>query len=361
MRARMRGSAPFDNRSGLLHPPPVLPHRFSVAPMMERTDRHFRVLVRALTRCSLLYTEMVMGRAVLDGRGERAMAFAPVELPLALQVGDNDPDRLARCAELAEARGYTELNLNCGCPSARVQDGAFGARLMLDPERVATLVRAMTRATCLPVTVKHRIGVDEVDRYEDMLRFVDVVAEAGADAFIVHARKAWLRGLSPKENRTVPPLRPEEIFRLKRERPSLRIELNGGVESIDAVLAALCDGRVDGVMVGRGIYRDPMAFADLDARVFGEDTEPPSLVDVLEAVVEHARRWVAGGGRVHDVSRHVHGLFLGRAGGRKARRVLAEAGAAADLDTLRRAVDEVLTRSEAATTTRLGDEASLAR
>lgn len=317
--------------------------------MMERTDRHFRVLVRALTRRSLLYTEMVMGRAVLDGRGERDMGFDPVELPLALQVGDNDPERLARCAEVAEVRGFTELNLNCGCPSARVRDGAFGARLMLEPERVASLVRAMKGATSLPVTVKHRIGVDEVDQYEDMLRFVDVVAEAGADAFIVHARKAWLHGLSPKENRNVPPLRPEEIVRLKRERPSLRIELNGGVESTDAVLTALDGGAVDGVMVGRGIYRDPMAFADVDARVFGEDTEPPSLVEVLDAVVEHATRWVEHGGRVHDVSRHVHGLFLGRPGGRKARRVLAEAGAAASLETLRRAIDEVVSLSEART------------
>ena len=317
--------------------------------MMERTDRHFRVLVRALTRRSLLYTEMVMGRAVLDGRGERDMAFDPVELPLALQVGDNDPERLARCAEIAEARGFTELNLNCGCPSARVRDGAFGARLMLEPDRVATLVRAMKSATSLPVTVKHRIGVDEVDQYEDMLRFVDVVAEAGADAFIVHARKAWLHGLSPKENRNVPPLRPEEIFRLKRERPALRIELNGGIESTDAVLAPLREGLVDGVMVGRGIYRDPMAFADVDARVFGDDAAPASLVEVLDAVVEHAGRWVGQGGRVHDVSRHVHGLFLGRPGGRKARRVLAEAGAAADLDTLRRAIDEVLSLSEART------------
>ncbi len=317
--------------------------------MMERTDRHFRVLVRALTRHSLLYTEMVMGRALLDGRGERDMGFDPAELPLALQVGDSDPDRLARCAEIAEARGFTELNLNCGCPSARVRDGAFGARLMLEPERVATLVRAMKGATSLPVTVKHRIGVDEFDQYEHMLRFVDVVADAGADAFIVHARKAWLHGLSPKENRNVPPLRPEEIFRLKRERPSLRIELNGGIESTDAVLASLGDGGVDGVMVGRGIYRDPMAFADVDARVFGEDCAPASLLDVLDAVVEHARRWVARGGRVHDVSRHVHGLFLGRPGGRKARRVLAEAGAAADLDTLRRAIDKVLRLSEART------------
>ncbi len=324
-------------------------HRFSVAPMMERTDRHFRVLVRSLTRRSLLYTEMVMGRAALDGRGERDMAFDPIELPLALQVGDNDPSRLARCAEIAQARGFTELNLNCGCPSAAVRDGAFGVRLMLEPERVANLVATMKRATSLPVTVKHRIGVDAVDRYEDMLRFVDVVSAAGADGFIVHARKAWLQGLSPKENRNVPPLRPEDVFRLVRERPALRIELNGGIETTDAAMQALeRDDAVAGVMVGRGIYRNPMAFADVDRRVFGQDTPIASLPEVLGVVLEHAERWVKRGGRVHDVSRHVHGLFLGRRGGRRARRIIAEAGAGATLDTLRRAAAEVVV-SEART------------
>jgi len=324
----------------------VHPHRFSLAPMMERTDRHFRMLVRTVTRHSLLYTEMVMGRAILDGRAERALAFDPAELPLALQVGDNDAARLARVAAVAQARGFTELNLNCGCPSAAVRDGAFGARLMLEPERVAELVTAMKGATDLPVTVKHRIGVDDVDRYEDMLRFVDVVAAAGADAFIVHARKAWLHGLSPKENRNIPPLRPDDVFRLAHERPSLRIELNGGIETTDAVVEALHDGRgVQGVMVGRALYRDPMAFADVDQRVFGASTPQTSLDQVLAEMVDHARRWVASGGRVHEVSRHVHGLFHGRAGGRKARRILAEAGAAADLSTLQHAADAVLSAS----------------
>lgn len=318
--------------------------------MMERTDRHFRVLARAITRHGLLYTEMVMGRALLDGRAERDLAFDPVELPLALQVGDNDPDRLARCAEQAEARGFTEIDLNCGCPSAAVRDGAFGARLMLEPARVATLVRAMKRATALPVTVKHRIGVDDVDGYDDMLRFVDTVAAAGADGFIVHARKAWLHGLSPKENRTVPPLRPEDVFRLVRERPGLRIELNGGIERTDAVVSALQrEDAVAGVMVGRAIYREPLAFGDVDARVFGDDRRAPGLADVLDTVLEHARGWVARGGRVHDVSRHVHGLFLGRAGGRKARRILAQAGAGAGLDTLCRAIEQVRDVSAART------------
>ena len=310
--------------------------------MMERTDRHLRVLARAVTRHGLLYTEMVMGRALLDGRGERDLAFDPLELPLALQVGDNDPDRLARCAEQAEMRGFTELDLNCGCPSAAVRDGAFGARLMLEPERVASLVRAMKRATSLPVTVKHRICVDEADRYEDMLRFVDTVADAGAYGFIVHARKAWLHGLSPKENRTVPPLRPHDVFRLVHERPQLRIELNGGIEATDAVVQALeREHPVAGVMVGRGIYREPLAFADVDARVFGDPRPEPTLATVLDTVLAHTRAWVDRGGRVHDVSRHLHGLFLGRAGGRKARRVLAEAGAGATLDTLRRAIELV--------------------
>lgn len=308
--------------------------------MMERTDRHFRRLVRFVTRRSLLYTEMVMGRAVLDGRGELDMSFDPCEPPIVLQVGDNDPDRLARCAAIAQSRGFDEVNLNCGCPSAAVRDGAFGARLMLDPERVATCVAAMKGATSIPVTVKHRIGVDDVESYEDMLRFVDVVSASGADAFIVHARKAWLHGLSPKENRTIPPLRPEEIHRLAGERASLRVELNGGVESTDQVLAALeHEMPVDGVMVGRAIYRDPMAFVDVDQRVFGETDPVVSLQEVLEATYDYAARWIEGGGRLHHVTRHVHGLFLGRPGGRKARRLIAEAGAAIELPTLRAAID----------------------
>ncbi len=323
--------------------PSVLPHRFSVAPMMERTDRHFRVLVRQLSAHALLYTEMVMGRAVVDGRAEQDMSFEAIESPLVLQVGDNDPERLARCAALAEARGFVEVNLNCGCPSAAVRDGAFGARLMLDPARVASCVRAMKAATSIPVTVKHRIGVDDVDTYADMLRFVDTVAEAGADGFIVHARKAWLHGLSPKENRNVPPLRHLDVFRLANERPSLRVELNGGVVSTEAVLQALQTAApLDGVMVGRAIYRDPLAFAEIDARVFGDPRPPATLQGVLQAMLEHAARWQERGGRIHDVTRHVHGLFLGRPGGRAARRVLAEAGAAANLDTFRRAIDAVL-------------------
>ncbi len=307
--------------------------------MMERTDRHFRVLARTVSKHSLLYTEMVMGRAVLSGRAERDLAFDPSEHPLVLQVGDNDPSRLAQCARMAQERGFAEINLNCGCPSSRVRDGAFGARLMMEPERVAELVVAMKGATSLPVTVKHRIGVDDIDRYEDMLRFVDIVTAAGCDGFIVHARKAWLHGLSPKENRNVPPLRPLDVHRLKRERPGLRIELNGGVENSDAVLAALeHPDAVDGVMVGRAIYRDPMAFADVDARIFGHSGPAASVDEVLATMIEHAAGWVGTGGRVHDVSRHMHGLFLGRPGGRAARRVLAQAGSGADLSTLRRAV-----------------------
>lgn len=335
----MRPAPMFDNLWRLLHSPPVHAHRFSVAPMMERTDRHFRVLARAVSKRCLLYTEMVMGRAILSGRAERDLAFDPAELPLVLQVGDNDPVRLAQCARIAQERGFSELNLNCGCPSAAVRDGAFGARLMMEPQRVADAVAAMKGATSLPVTVKHRIGVDDLDRYEDMLRFVDIVTDAGADAFIVHARKAWLRGLSPKENRNVPPLRPQDVHRLKRERPSLRIELNGGVGSSDAVVAALEHADpVDGVMVGRAIYRDPMAFADVDARVYGEPGQPATVDDVLGTMLAYARAWVDSGGRVHEVTRHMHGLFLGRAGGRKARRVLAEAGARAELSTLQRAI-----------------------
>lgn len=315
-------------------------HRFSVAPMMERTDRHFRQIARAVSRHALLYTEMVTGRAVLEGRAERDLAFEPNELPLALQVGDNDPKRLAHCAALAQARGFTEIDLNVGCPSSAVRSGAFGARLMLDPPRVAECVAAMKGATSIPVTVKHRIGVDDVDRYEDMLSFVDTVSQAGADGFIVHARKAWLSGLSPKQNRNVPPLRWPEVQRLARERGQLRVEGNGGVASTQEVLDAL-DQDVQGVMVGRAIYRDPLAFLDVDARVFESREPPPTAKSVLDAVVEHAHQWVEGGGRLHEVTRHVHGLFLGRPGGRAARRTIAEAGSSIGLPTLHAAIAHV--------------------
>ena len=319
----------------------------SVAPMMERTDRHFRWFLRRITRRALLYTEMVTTGAILKGADpERFLAFDPEERPLALQLGGDDPAELAACARLAEELGYDEVNLNVGCPSERVQRGSFGVCLMAEPERVAAAVAAMREAVALPVTVKHRIGFDELDRYEDMLRFVDELAAAGCDRFTVHARKAWLRGLSPKENRDVPPLRYEEIYRLKAERPELAIEVNGGVRSLDEARAHLA--RVDGVMVGRAAYDDPFALAAADRELYGAAEEPATRRRVVAELVPYAEALVGRGEPVSRLTRHVLGLFAGRPGARAWRRHLSEeahrpgAGAEVLLEAAARVPDEVL-------------------
>jgi tRNA-dihydrouridine synthase A len=290
--------------------------------MMDRTDRHFRWFMRGVTRHALLYTEMVTTGAVLHGDRDRLLAYAREEHPLALQLGGDDPDDLSRCAEVATAWGYDEIDLNVGCPSDRVQRGRFGACLMLEPERVARCVEAMRAASPLPVTVKHRIGVDERDRYEDMQRFVDTVATAGADRFIVHARKAWLSGLSPKENRTVPPLLYEKVHRLKRDRPDVAIEINGGFDSLASVRGQL--DHVDGVMVGRAAYERPYAFAAADRELFAEEALVPSRREVVERMIDYAevqRRLDVHLGRI---TRHMLGLFAGEPGARAWRRVLSE-------------------------------------
>jgi len=323
----------------------------SVAPMMDRTDRHFRAFLRRITRRTLLYTEMIPIWAVVHGDGERALAFSPEERPLALQLGGDDPTLLAECARRAEDLGYDEVNLNVGCPSGRVQQGNFGVCLMGAPDRVAEAVEAMRRAVSIPVTVKHRIGFDELDRYEDMLRFVDRVAAAGCDRFTVHARKAWLRGLNPKQNRNVPPLRYDEVYRLKEERPGLEIEINGGIRTLAAVREHL-DRGVDGVMVGRAAYDDPYFLAGADREVFaatGETAAPaPTRRELVEAMVPYAERMVAGGDALHHLARHMLGLFAGRPGARAWRRHLTEAARGPDaapavlLEAAARVPDEVL-------------------
>lgn len=319
----------------------------SVAPMMDRTDRHFRWFLRRITRRSLLYTEMVTTGAILRGdEPERFLAFRPDERPLALQLGGDEPAELAACARLAGERGYDEVNLNVGCPSERVQSGNFGVCLMGEPERVARAVAAMREAVSIPVTVKHRIGFDHRDRYEDMLRFVDTVAAAGADRFTVHARKAWLRGLSPKENRDVPPLRYEEVYRLKAERPGLVVEINGGIGSLEEVREHL--GQVDAVMVGRAAYDDPFALAAADRELFGDADEPPTRRRVVAELLPYAEELVRRGEPVSRITRHVLGLFTGRPGARAWRRHLSEhahregAGAEVLADAAARVPDEVL-------------------
>jgi len=294
----------------------------SVAPMMDCTDRHFRGLMRQVSRHVLLYTEMVTQHAVIHGDREHLLGFSPDEHPLALQLGGDDPVMLAECARIAEGMGYDEVNLNVGCPSDRVASGNFGACLMARPQRVADCVAAMRAAVALPVTVKHRIGIDDQDSYEEMLAFVDTVAAAGCDRFSVHARKAVLGGLSPKENRTIPPLRYPEVHRIKHERPSLIIEINGGIRDLEAASEHL--QRVDAVMIGRAAYDDPYLFAAVDARFFADPTPVADRFEIALRYGEYVARWLALHPRLKlsGLARHVLGLFSGQPGAREFRRIL---------------------------------------
>ncbi len=294
----------------------------SVAPMMGWTDRAYRRMMRRITRRTLLYTEMVTTGALLHGDAERLLERGPETSPLALQLGGDDPGALARCAAMAEAAGYDEVNLNVGCPSERVQRGRFGACLMAEPNVVAGAVRAMRDATGLPVTVKHRIGIDDLDRYEHLRRFVDVVAAAGADRLTVHARKAWLQGLSPKQNREVPPLRHDEVHRLAAERPDLIVETNGGIRDVGAAAAHLA--YVDAVMIGRAAYEAPMTLATADRRLFGEASPVPSLRDVIDGMREVIDDELARGTRLATIVRPMIGLARGVPGARRWRRTLTE-------------------------------------
>ena len=319
--------------------------------MMDRTDRHYRYFMRRITRRTLLYTEMVTIGAVLQGDRERNLGFDLDEKPLALQLGGDDPTQLAECARIAEGMGYDEVNLNVGCPSDRVQKGRFGACLMAEPGRVADAVETMRAAVAIPVTVKHRIGVDDLDTYDHMRRFVEIVAEAGCDRFSIHARKAWLSGLSPKENREIPPLRYEDVYRLKRELPHLRIEINGGVTQLDQAAEHLC--HVDGVMIGRAAYDRPYLFAEADRRFFGQDAEPPSRRRVALEMLPYLERRHQEGVPVSRVTRHMLQLFAGQPGARAWRRHLSEnaprAGSGPEVvrEALLRVPKEVLDRVEA--------------
>lgn len=295
----------------------------SIAPMMQRTDRHFRYVMRRLTRHTFLYTEMLTTGAILHGDRERLLGFDDDEHPVALQLGGSDADELADAARIGQQFGYDEINLNVGCPSNRVQNARIGACLMDAPEVVARAVEAMRRAVDVEVTVKHRIGIDELDSYDHMRRFVDIVADAGCRRFIVHARKAWLDGLSPRQNRNVPPLRHPEIYRLKKERPDLVIETNGGVDSHDEIARHL--DHVDGVMIGRAAYDDPWLFAEVDRRYYGDDRALSSRREAVEALFDYVRHWTEERGiRLHRISRHLLQLFRAQPGARAWRRHLSE-------------------------------------
>lgn len=290
--------------------------------MMEWTDRHCRVFHRHLTKRALLYTEMVTAEAVIHGDRSRLLGFSPEERPLALQLGGSDPAKLAKAAVIGADHGYDEINLNVGCPSNKVQEGRFGACLMAEPELVASCIAAMRASQHLPVTVKCRIGIDDQDEEKDLQRFIDIVAGAGCTTFVVHARKAWLDGLSPKENREVPPLNYGRVYRLKAARPDLKIVLNGGIETLAAAKEHL--EHVDGVMVGRAAYQTPFMLADVDRVIFGDSVEPPTRGDILAALLPYVEKHLRNGGRLSNVTRHVLGLYHGRPRGRAFRRLLSE-------------------------------------
>ncbi|MDN3518440.1 tRNA dihydrouridine(20/20a) synthase DusA [Aquisalimonas lutea] len=303
-------------------PAPGADHRLSVAPMMDCTDRYARRLLRLVTRRTLLYTEMVPAAAIVHGRVGLFLEFDPAEHPVAVQFGGSEPEELATCARWAERYGYDEINLNVGCPSDRVQSGRFGACLMAEPDRVAACVAAMADATTLPVTVKTRIGIDEHDSWQFLTDFVGTVAQAGCRTFIVHARKAWLHGLSPKQNREVPPLDHQRVRDLKQAFPHLRFVLNGGVTRLDTVCREL--SAVDGVMMGREAYHNPYVLAQADARVFGAQSAAPSRHQVLAAYLPFVEEQLRRGAPLSAMSRHLLGLFQGCPGARAWRRHISE-------------------------------------
>jgi tRNA-dihydrouridine synthase A len=298
--------------------------RFSVAPMMECTDRFYRYFARLLTRRALLYTEMITTGAALKGDRARILGFDPAEHPVALQLGGADPAAMAEAARLAQDLGYDEVNINCGCPSDRVQAGRFGACLMAEPDTVAACVAAMRRAVSIPVTVKTRIGIDDRDGYEHLADFVRRVADAGCGVFAVHARKAWLHGLSPKENREIPPLSYETVYRLKADFPELVILLNGGMKTLDEALPHVAPGTLDGVMIGRAAYETPYMLAEVDHRVFGDSRPVPARAEAVRAYLPFAERMRAAGVPLGPIVKPLIPLFHGEAGGRLWRRHLAE-------------------------------------
>lgn len=296
--------------------------RFCVAPMLKWSDRHCRYLWRLMSRHALLYTEMVTTGALLHGDPARFLDYNAEEHPLALQLGGSDPADLAACARLGEQWGYDEINLNCGCPSDRVQSGRFGACLMAEPELVADCIRAMQEAVSIPVTVKHRIGIDHQDEYEDLTRFVDAVAAAGCRTFIVHARKAWLQGLSPKENREVPPLNYQRVYQLKQDFPDLEIIINGGINTLE--LAEQQCQQLDGVMLGREVYHNPYILSEVDQLFFDDTWKVPSREQVMLAYADYAAQQIDLGVDLQHMSKHVLGLFFGQKSGKKFRRFLSQ-------------------------------------
>ena len=317
--------------------------------MMERTDRFCRYFLRLITRRTLLYTEMITSAAVIHGDRDRLLDFDPAEHPVALQIGGSEPGEMGTCARIAEERGFDEVNINVGCPSKRVRAGRFGACLMAEPDRVADCVAAMQSATSIPVTVKTRIGIDDRDSYEDLAAVVPRVAASGCGTFVVHARKAWLTGLSPKENRDVPPLRYDVVERLKQDFPALIVVLNGGVTDLEQARRHLT--RLDGVMIGREAYHNPYLLAGGDREFFGDPRAPLTRRGVVEAFLPYAARELERGARLSHLTRHLTGLYLGQPGARTWRRRVSELGAidgATERDLLALVPDRPATATNAA-------------
>lgn len=290
--------------------------------MLDWTDRHERYFLRLISEQAVLYTEMVTTGALIHGDRQRFLAFDQAEHPLALQLGGSNPAELAQCVRMAEDYAYDEVNLNVGCPSDRVQSGMFGACLMARPQLVADCVAEMQAASKLPVTVKHRIGIDENDSIEELFRFVEAVAEAGCKSFIVHARKAWLKGLSPKQNRDIPPLRYDAVYQLKQAMPQLEIIINGGINNLSDAQAQL--QYVDGVMLGREVYHNPYLLARVDQQFYHTSRLMPSRTDIVEAFLPYVEAQLKQGTRLHAMSRHILGLFNGLPGAKKWRRHISE-------------------------------------
>ncbi len=297
-------------------------YTFSVAPMMDWTDRHCRFFHRLITRHAQLYTEMVTARALIYGDAARLMRFDVREHPVAIQLGGAEPLELARAAKLAEDAGYNEVNLNVGCPSDRVQSGAFGAALMANPALVADCVTAMAAVVQIPVTVKCRIGIDEQEPHETLPVFIETVSAAPCDTFIIHARKAWLKGLSPKQNRNVPPLDYDMVRSIKMAHPDLTIILNGGLRDVPHALAQ--SETLDGAMMGRAAYQTPWMLAKIDTLVFGKTGSGPVKEDIVAALIEYAAHETENGTPLHAITRHIMGLFAGQPGARNWRRTLSE-------------------------------------
>jgi tRNA-dihydrouridine synthase A len=314
--------------------------RFSVAPMLDWTDRHCRTFHRKLTKHTVLYTEMVTTGAILFGRGDY-LHFNKHEEPVALQLGGSDPKALAQCAKLAADRGYNEINLNVGCPSDRVQNGRFGACLMAEPTLVADCVAAMKAEVTIPVTVKTRIGIDEQDSYEFLCALIEASHEVGCDDFIIHARKAWLNGLSPKENREVPPLDYARVYQLKKDYPQLHLSLNGGVKTMTDSIAHLA--HVDGIMIGREAYSNPFMLSEVDEVVYGDTVFTQSRHDVVRSMYEYIEKEMQQGANFWHIARHMLGIFQGQPGARGFRRHLSENGHGkqADLSVMDKALSFV--------------------